>query len=218
MKVAPVVQKVVAQMGFDSRFAGTMTVALVVAGWASPAASQDMGGEPSGNEPKVASAERAYFAGASWYGYQTFAPDALALTVFLADGNVRASAAAGWTVAGLYLLGAPTAHALHRRPGAVAGSLALRLVVPLLSAGVGGALPCHQSFPSDESCSLGGTIWGFGVGMGLAAIVDAALVAWGRPSAAAAPITRATSTSAGSVSLSPLPLREGAGLLVAGLF
>jgi hypothetical protein len=208
-----------ASMGRHARGAGPILVTLVVAGWTSPAASQDLSDVPTPADAQATSTESS-FKGASWYGYQTFAPDALALTVLLAAGDQRDSAAAGWTMVGLYLLGAPTVHALHRSPGAVAGSLALRVLMPLLGAGLGGAIPCHQRTDSDEGCDLGGTIIGFEVGLGVAVILDSALLAWDRaPAATSAPARpRAAATPAQSLSLSPAPLRGGAGLMLAGLF
>ncbi|HEX2659899.1 MAG TPA: hypothetical protein VHU40_16560 [Polyangia bacterium] len=141
----------------------------------------------------------------------------MALTVFLAAGDQGDSPKVAWTVAGLYLLGGPTVHALHRRPGILAGSLAMRLMLPLLGLGIGGSMPCHRSQNSDEGCSMGGAFIGLGVGLGVAVILDSAWLAWD-PAPAPASSPRSAPTPAAKVSLSPAPLRGGAGLVLAGLF
>lgn len=222
MKVALTVL-LIARMGLNAKIARVIrgrsrlafvvstVVALVVAGWASPAASQNVSDDPDLNGPQ-ALPETWTLKGASWYGYQTFAADALAVTLFLAAGD---SSAAGWAVAGLYVLGGPTVHALHRRPGAVAGSLALRIVVPFIGAALGAATAdCSKRVVNDENCDFGPGLIGFGFGLGVAMILDSALIAWDP----APKSPRVAPISPRSVSLFPVPLRGGGGLVWGGLF
>jgi hypothetical protein len=220
-----------ARMGIGRwRNHAAVVVFLVVAGRSTFAASQNgsVGPDGSGNSLKaapatVASPEAAPSGPASWYGYQTFAPDALALTIFVVAGGVRAEDPAVATVAGLYLLGAPTVHALHRRPGAVVGSLSLRILLPFLSSTVGSVVAnCGNQVVNDEACDFGERFVGFGVGMVLAMVADAALLSWERPTPPVRPTTppapRAAATTTTTLSLSPVPLRGGGGLVFAGLF
>jgi hypothetical protein len=200
-------------------------VFLFVVGRSTPAASQDTSADHQTAEAasKPVSAEAKPSGPASWYGYQTFAPDALALTIFVVAGGVRAEDPAVATVAGLYLLGAPTVHALHRRPGAVVGSLSLRIVLPFLSSVVGAAVAdCGNAVVNDEACDFGERFVGFGVGMLLAMVADAALLSWERPAPPpgkpSPPTPRAARTSTTTVSLAPVPLRGGGGLVFTGLF
>ena len=196
-------------------------VFVSVAGRTSPAAAQVVseGGEKAGPGAKAPAGEAAPSGRASWYGYQTFAPDALALTVFLVAGDQGDSGPVVGTVAGLYLLGGPLVHGLHRRPGAVVGSVAMRVLLPFASMAVGSAVAdCSVRVVNDENCDFGEKIVGFAVGMGLAMIADAALLSWERPTAHPAAAPAAHASASPSVALSPVPLRGGGGLVLMGLF
>jgi hypothetical protein len=67
-----------------------------------------------------------------WYGGPSIALDAAAVTLFVVgideDG---AGQWLTWAAVGTYVLGAPTVHVLNRQYGRAAGSLALRVGVPV---------------------------------------------------------------------------------------
>jgi hypothetical protein len=158
----------------------------------------------------------------SWYGYQTFAADATAIALAYVAAETESDAAAVSAI-GLYLVGAPTVHALHRRPLATAGSLGLRIGLPLLFSGLGGAsADCSMPVVNDEGCDFGGNVMGLVVGMAMAVVLDSVAVAWERKATPAPvldrPAAHVSSASARMTSLAPLPLRDGAGLLFSGRF
>jgi hypothetical protein len=155
----------------------------------------------------------------SWYGYQTFATDATAIAFGLLTIQNENVAKVG--AIGLYLSGAPTVHALHRRPLVAVGSLAMRIVAPLLAMKVAVAATDCETPPVWENCETAAELLGFVVGMGAAIIADSTALAWERkapPPPAPPPAPRALAAPASSVSLAPLPLRDGAGLVFSGLF
>ena len=186
---------------------------------ASPAVAATPTIEPAGVEPgtrtDAAPPERL-----SWYGYQTFSADATAIALlFVAAEKEWDPGAVGGV--GLYLLGAPTVHAVHRRPGAVVGSLALRIFLPFLGSALGAAsADCRVQVVNDENCDFGGKVMGFVFGAAAAVVIDSAAIAWERkaPGGVERPATRAASSPTASLSLAPVPIRDGAGLLFSGRF
>jgi hypothetical protein len=137
-----------------------------------------------------------------WYGWQILVVDAsaLGLTFLSTRASGAAGTASGVLGVGAYLAGGSIIHAVHRRPGAiVAGSVALRLVLPLLGAFVGAAA-AHSAVSECESgrassgdgqsltglCGLttfGYAAAGAGIGALAASILDVTALAW-TPSAA----------------------------------
>jgi hypothetical protein len=158
----------------------------------------------------------------SWYGYQTLAADATAVALaFVSAGKNSTPVAIG--AIGIYLLGAPTVHALHGRPLATVGSLGLRIFLPLISSALGAATAdCTNRVVNDEACDFAPRVVGFLVGMAAAAVIDGAAVAWEREAAPPPPPNRAAARAAlsptASLSFSPVLIRDGAGLSFAGLF
>jgi hypothetical protein len=159
--------------------------------------------------------------GASWYGYQTVSADATAAALTALSFQTN-SGAASWAAIGVYLLGAPVVHAAHQRPLAALGSLGLRIGMPLLAAAVGAATAdCSSNrVLNDENCEFGPSVVGAGIGLILAAVIDSAAIAWDPPSSPG-PYRPAAVTEPWSIRLlapSPVPMRNGAGFAVGGLF
>jgi len=106
------------------------------------------------------------------YRAEIVAVDAASLVLAL-SGNPTGIKAAGLT----YLLGGPTIHGLHGNGGRAGASLVMRAGMPLLGALAGAALTpdcspdseCDDDFPA-------GPIFGFGLGILSAMILDAALL------------------------------------------
>jgi hypothetical protein len=159
--------------------------------------------------------------GASWYGYQTVSADATAAALTALSFQTN-SGAASWAAIGVYLLGAPVVHAAHQRPLAALGSLGLRIGLPLLASSVGAATAdCSSNrVVNDDNCQFGPSLVGLGVGIVLAAIIDSAAIAWDPPSSPGsyrpAPVTEPWSIRL--LAPSPVPMRNGAGFSVGGLF
>ncbi len=186
---------------------------------ASPAAAKTPIIEPARVVPGTV-AEAAPAGRLSWYGYQTFSADATAIALLWMAAEKDSDPAAYGTI-GVYLLGAPTVHGVHRRPGAVVGSVALRVFLPFLGSALGGAsADCSVQVVNDENCDFGGQVVGFVVGAAVAMVIDSAALAWERkaPPAPERSATRAASSPTESLSLAPVPIRDGGGLLFSGRF
>jgi hypothetical protein len=124
-----------------------------------------------------------------WYGWQTLAVDAVAMTAFAYGierraGDVFSSDRGGEAFAyggfGAYLLGGPAVHMLHDRPGPALGSFGLRVAAPLVGMYAGAAMAgCgHGSADSDgNACGLQESGIGILVGAGTAIALDAILLA-----------------------------------------
>jgi hypothetical protein len=195
-------------------------VVVAVGMWASPAAAQTPVNNSvlTGQAPIADAAPAARF---SWYGYQTLAVDAavVALASTAIQGN---SAPPAFLAAVGYAFGAPTVHALHRRPLAAAGSFALRVFLPPIGMAIGAAVTdCRMLAAYDEHCDFGEQLVGFVVGMAAAAVIDAAAIAWERKAAPAPDHSPppAAAPSSSMLSLAPFPMRDGGGgLLFSGRF
>ena len=186
---------------------------------ASPAAAETAVIEPDGVTPGTRAAA-APARRPSWYGYQTFSADATAIALFLVAAERNWEVGAVGAV-GVYLLGAPTVHVAHQRPVAAVGSLALRLFLPLLGSALGGAsADCSVRVVNDENCDFGEKIMGFVVGTAAAMIIDSAAVAWEwkAPAAPERSAPRAAFSPTASLSLSPVPMRDGGGMMFSGRF
>ena len=196
-----------------------MMLFLTVGIAASRAAAEAPVIEPAGVAPGTR-ADVAPPARASWYGYQTFSADATAVALLLVAAEKNWDAGAIGAV-GVYVLGAPLVHAAHRRPEAAVGSLAMRVLLPLLGSALGGAsADCSMRVVNDENCDFGGKVMGLVVGTAAAVIIDSAALAWERkaPPPPGLSTTRAPSSPIGLAALSPVPMRDGAGLLLSGRF
>lgn len=137
-----------------------------------------------------------------WYGYQTLAVDAFAVTFVF--GVTKSDATAGLMGCLAYVVAAPIIHGIHHNGGAAAGSLALRLLLPLV-----GGLAGASAGQGDSSGygAIGGFAVGALVGVGAASLIDGLALGY-EPNArpAVAPPPRAA-----SVSFTPVvsPRREG---------
>jgi hypothetical protein len=115
----------------------------------------------------------------TWYGWQTLIVDGAALSLTVAafsransSGN---SAATLLELSGItYVIGPPIVHWAHGNVGKGFGSLGMRLVAPVLGAGIGCAL--DQS--GGELGCLGGLALGGFAGIVLAVVLDNALLAY----------------------------------------
>ncbi|HET7500094.1 MAG TPA: hypothetical protein VFK02_03800 [Kofleriaceae bacterium] len=112
------------------------------------------------------------------YGWQIVVSDVLAIGLAVTNDGT-AVPLGGLT----YLLGGPIIHGMHGEGGRAAGSLALRVGLPVLGALAGRKLlrPGSGCAQDDEGCGespeIGGLIVGGAIGLATAMIVDAALVA-----------------------------------------
>jgi hypothetical protein len=117
-----------------------------------------------------------------WYGYQTLIVDSVALGLGGAGvglvagrhGDTTAGDAAlpiGLMGFGLltYVFAAPTVHWVHRRTLAGFASLGLRLLTPLLGAGIGALIPGIAGYDNTAG-GIAGTIAGAGTAIALDAI------------------------------------------------
>ena len=100
----------------------------------------------------------------SWYGYQIIIADAASLGLGLLADSPHVLAAG-------YLAGPIIIHALHGRPGLAVGSPMLRVFLPLLGVAIGTSAyrTCNANY---DECNMGGLIWGGGIGLATAVILD----------------------------------------------
>lgn len=116
-----------------------------------------------------------------WYGHQILLVDALSAAVLVA-GAAGDSSLVAITGAGGLVLGGPSVHLAHDRPGTAFASLSIRAMLPVFGATIGyhAAGRCVER-PSD-SFQILGDCWMHGVaeaaaggmiGLGLAAATDA---------------------------------------------
>jgi hypothetical protein len=151
-----------------SRFAVAAVAQLLVACWCVSAAAQTPEPDDERDSSRV------------WYGYQVLGAD-------LAWGLAAVATERG-EFAFLYLASGPLVHLLNDRPLTAAGSLALRVGLPLALAGitaVGGG-DCKgtsseggepETVETDLGCAVAPVIMGV-FGAGLAMIVDATAISW----------------------------------------
>jgi hypothetical protein len=127
--------------------------------------------------------------GREWYGWQTLMSDVISSGLLIgglemAGNSDSRSAPTGYALATVggagYVLGAPALHFMHERPAAAAGSLGLRLVLPVLGGLIGSGLAqCPPPPPQDYgNCGLPELVMGVGVGSLAAIAVDAGVLAW----------------------------------------
>lgn len=161
------------------------TLALVATA-AGPAAAEDT--SPRSLEAAVAAAEQppdAPPAPTKWYGWQTLAADAAALTLFggaVATGKDH-YAPLGFLVlgTGTYALGAPIVHLSQGEVGRGVASLGMRIALPsligLMANQVSRGCEDRNSWMPDF-CREGRTAIGILVGSVIAMTVDSAALAW----------------------------------------
>ena len=127
-----------------------------------------------------------------WYGWQTLASDAASFALLLggmaASGQglydsgtpPLANAMATLGIAG-YVAGAPAIHFVHERPLAAAGSIGLRLLLPVLGGALGsGMAQCPPPSGDWGNCGLGELALGVGAGVLAAVVIDAAALSSAR--------------------------------------
>ncbi len=114
------------------------------------------------------------------YRLQTGLADTAALLLMTAgvhDGSVASLAL------GTYVLGAPLVHLAHGRPGRAAGSLALRVGLPVVAAALLASSQRSSCPSTDDTCDDDGEIGAIAVGllggMLAASVIDTAFLAKG---------------------------------------
>jgi hypothetical protein len=131
--------------------------------------------------PKAAPPPETHIA---WYGYETLLTDTLSGAVAIVATSNGGSASVGFLAALAYLAGGPIVHAETGQPLRAGISLGLRVALPLLGAAIGVAA---HSRPQPPSCcyppdpdwgGLAAAAEGFMVGVGAAAVLDAAALAY----------------------------------------
>jgi hypothetical protein len=110
-----------------------------------------------------------------WYGWQTLTADGFALTCAFTSAAV--GPAVGAVAIATYVLGGPIVHASHGRWGAAAGSLALRVGLPVTFALIGHELDQCKASDDSDVCGAGGPALGLVLGIGAAIAVDSAVLA-----------------------------------------
>lgn len=113
-----------------------------------------------------------------WYGWGTLLTDGAALVLTVASfnaGNGPGADALATAAVGSYLFGGPLVHLSHSRPGAAAGSLALRGGLPFLMGGLGVAL---EDCSGGDFCGVAGALLGGALGIVSAVVIDAAALGY----------------------------------------
>jgi hypothetical protein len=113
------------------------------------------------------------------YRFQTALADGAAVGLFMLGASSNSSGLADAGL-GTYLLGAPIIHLSHNRPGRAAGSLALRLGLPIIGVMVG--IKSHHSCPNNDICDEGPgaeAVVGLLGGVVAASVIDTAFLAKG---------------------------------------
>ena len=143
-----------------------------------------------------------------WYGWQTLIADGAALTLFVGGAALSDTGSGGRTAAILplalggsaFFLGTPTIHATHGNWGTAAGSLGLRVALPLLGTEIGAGIDrCGVGYDESELCPVGGMAFGALIGLGTAMGIDAALLSYEHAS------TPASNSAPAPVTISAMP-------------
>ena len=109
----------------------------------------------------------------NWYGWQILVTDSASVAVFTAGASASRTSLLVLGLAG-YLAAAPIVHLAHGRPGAAVGSLAIRVLLPILGVAAGAAIDGGQC---RELCIPLGAVVGFGLGAVVASAIDIVLLA-----------------------------------------
>lgn len=112
-----------------------------------------------------------------WYGWQTLLSDGGAFALMLA--GTKTSSMEGLTIAGglVYALGGPAIHDAHGHTGKALGSLGLRILLPVIGGVAGDGIAAHDCAPGTWLCGLNGVGPGMLAGAGIAALIDATVLA-----------------------------------------
>jgi hypothetical protein len=152
-------------------------------------------------------------ASAQPYGLHIVLADVAAVALLLSGQPALQAVATG-----SYVLSPPIVHLLHRRPARAAGSLGLRLLLPIAGGAIGTeAEGCGRD--SDFLCGITGLVLGGLAGAVVASIVDAALLA--SAGLEARESSRPPLAKVGGVQLDYAgltPQRNGGGLVLGGSF
>jgi hypothetical protein len=127
---------------------------------------------PEGSQVDAPATERVF------YGWQNLGMDAASLGLFFAGAYYDGDGATALGLAGLggYLFGSPVVHALHGHTGRAAGSLAMRVGVPLALYGITWAVEDHPDCSNDGGwfCGLDAALMPIFVGaLGAGAVMIA---------------------------------------------
>ena len=140
-----------------------------------------------------------------WYGWQALIPDSIAYVLTLTGGFADAD---GAVALGLitFGLGTPIIHMAHAEVGRGFGSIGMRIMLPLLGAGVGaiaGVIATAGKRSGDEVADAAGTgaIIGAYVGAGGCTLVD--VFALGYKRQRIEPDTASTGRRVGGITLAP---------------
>jgi hypothetical protein len=121
-----------------------------------------------------------------WYGWQTLTADGISFAMIFAGTAAKSGALVGLGV-GSFLLATPIVHMAHGNVGPGFGSVAMRLLVPIIGAGIGGLVGLiaggSQGRGVDQigngaSGGAYGLVIGFYIGVAGCIAIDAAGLAW----------------------------------------
>jgi hypothetical protein len=116
-----------------------------------------------------------------WYGWQTLIADSVSLSLFGAGALSKTPAVTTTGVVG-FLLATPIVHMVHGNVGKGFGSIGIRLMLPLVSVGIGalaGLIASSNSRIDNVGDRVGdGAIIGFIVGLAGCVLIDAAALAY----------------------------------------
>ena len=154
------------------RTSASILAAIILVSRAAPAQTAT---PTKGEQPSQAETERV------WYGWQTLATDGAALGLFYAAASERSGALA-WSGVAVYALGGPAVHLAHEHLGKAAGSLGLRVGLPV-AGGLALGLALHKDCTGSSSegeCGIDetlGALAGAALGAIAAAVIDSAAIA-----------------------------------------
>jgi hypothetical protein len=150
-----------------------------------------------------------------WYGWK----------VLMADGAVIAATLSCvdlgwedpcWVPAFGYFLTGPIVHGLHRGTARTFASVGFRVMLPIVGAAIGKAIPDCYPDTQDGNCGIGEMLLGGAIGIGVAMTIDA-VWAFGNGEAGQPP--QAVARKSGFSALPTLSLTaRGAGIGFAGRF
>ena len=131
-----------------------------------------------------------------WYGGAVLISDLVSLTLVgtgigltFSDDPAASNATAPLILAGAigYELVPPTIHLLHERPGMIAASSGLRVLVPPITALLGATgMDCGRT----QRCDLSLPVFGLFAGAALVSIIDACVLSYDRPVLERQPVAR----------------------------
>jgi hypothetical protein len=141
--------------------------------------------EPPGMSPTAPAAEQP---DADSYRLQTALCDAAALAMFAMGAKSEDSAAATSIGLAMYVAGGPVVHLIHHHNERAAASLALRVVLPLITGAIGGAIGksgCDNGCDNDSD--IAGAALGVISGAIAASVIDIGYLSRGEDAPATRP-------------------------------